>query len=240
MAHSDGPRTLVLEWPRGTAPTPAGSWACLRAARLEDAETLAAYHRQEAAHLQPWDVAWNPQRGEDAWQAAALTGLKPSTWWGCIWVHCPAVPVPQLGGLITLERLSGRSVQAHPPDPPLGSLHPGGHDSQHPMQAAAPAVLLLSYSLARAWEGQGLMSAALQALRCAAQPGPEGGVQWWAHVREDNRRSAALLLRLGMQDTGPDPEFPAVPTAAGWRRHHRWTGAGAAPGALASGTALQP
>lgn len=180
-------------------------FARLAPIRPEDGAALADYHRIESAHLKPWDIAWDPRRCDALWQARRIeasagpqpdgSGMRPAHGFG-LWAPQDPRQAERLVGLITLEIIRG----GNPGEPVLG----------------------LAYSLAAQSQGRGWMFEALQALWPSVAAGFGGRCQIWAHVREDNHRSARLLQRLGFEDRGVDPEFPVVACEGVWRRHHRW------------------
>jgi len=196
LAFPDGGARLALRTPR--------LW--LIAAHPALAEPVSAFYQRNRAHFAPWDpptpedvftVPGQAQRLEQGLLAfRSLTALR---WW---MVPAPAPAPPGTPGA-----------------PPLPDAVSQVIGSVHFSQIARGAFhcAMLGYALDQAHVGQGLMHEALQASLAEVFSGRVNLHRVQAGYRPENRRSAAVLARLGFEIEGLAKRYLFID--GDWRDH---------------------
>lgn len=155
------------------------------------AEAAADFHRRNAAHLAPWDPPTPANFATVEAQRLRMqrAALEASAGTGLRWWLQARDQASRLIGSIGLSQIA-----------------------RGPFQNA-----MLGYAIDASFEGLGLMREALQAVIAHAFGSGLHLHRIQANVRPENRRSVALLRRLGFEEEGLAREYLYIDGA--WRDH---------------------
>lgn len=151
----------------------------------------AAFYRRNAAHLAPWDPPSPPDFATESFQRERIVRALADVAAGAAlrWWLQPLEDPSRLVGSIGLSQIA-----------------------RGPFQNA-----MLGYAIDGACQGRGLMREALQSVIAHAFSPAVHLHRIQANVRPENRRSVALLQRLGFEEEGLAREYLFIDGA--WRDH---------------------
>jgi len=195
-------------------------------ATVAHAREVAAYHSRNEEHLRPWDLSWNHARTEVEWQSqqleasnlAWIEAVKKGTQARTLSLHLAWSWIIRRQ---THVRSAHSPTDIHSTDSPsmpvLGWV-------EWILRAQLPddgLTINLSYSIDQEHQGRGVMLKALSSSLIVLEASLPNA-RMLANVREDNKRSRALLSRLEFEDQGVDQSFPASHANGHWLRHHHY------------------